>query len=116
MLRPGIAALVLTATAAQAEWNQIADADAFSANVVDNSYIDEAGSWFRFNADGSLAGGAQGRELTGMWNFERGMACYSRALGGEALPSDCIVVLVDGDQLVTVRQQGTGKQTVYTRQ
>jgi len=33
----------------------------------------------------------------------------------DALPVDCIVVLIDGDKLVTVRERGTGRHTQYTK-
>ena len=116
MKRLLIAAFALCATTAQAEWSQIKDANSFGAAVVGNAYADGNGNWFRFNANGTLDGGANGQALTGNWRYRNGMACFSRALGGNALPSDCIVVMVDGNRLVTVRDQGRGRQTLYTRQ
>ena len=108
--------LLAWASPVWASFLQISDPDTFSSTVVGQVYVDEKGAWFRFNEDGTLSGGAGGQDLTGNWSFQRGMACFNRALGGEALPSDCIVILVDGNQLVTVREQGKGRQTVYTRQ
>lgn len=116
MFRILTAAFLLAAAPAWAAWQQINDANSFSSNVVGNSYADADGNWFRFNANGTLDGGSFGRSLTGNWQFSRGMACFNRSMDGTALPSDCIVVLTSGNQLVTVRDQGRGKQTVYTRQ
>jgi len=110
------ALLGFAATTAQADWVQISDATTFSAEVVGHSYADANGNWFRFNADRTLVGGANGQDLTGDWQYRSGMACFNRALGGDDLPSDCIVVLYDGNRLVTVRDQGRGRQTQYTRQ
>jgi len=104
------------ATPTFADWQQISNANTFASQVVGNSYVDSDGNWFRFNADGSLSGGSRGRELTGDWRFTRGFACFNRSVGGQAAPSDCIVVLVDGRQLVTVRNEGKGSQALYTRQ
>ncbi len=106
---------ILAASPALAEWQQIGDRDTFRAEVVDNAYADANGSWFQFNSNGTLSGGADGKDLTGTWRYQNGMACFNRALGGEDLPADCIVVLVDGNALVTVRDQGRGKQTQYTK-
>ena len=101
---------------AHADWARITDGATFTAKVVGNSYADANGAWFRFNSDGTLSGGASGQALTGQWEFRNGGACFNRALGGQTLPPDCIVVFVDGNQLVTVRDAGRGRQTVYTRQ
>lgn len=106
----------LMALPASAEWQQIFDQNTFDAQVVDTSFQDSAGNWFRFNSDGSLSGGSGGKDLTGTWRFDNGFACFDRKLGKERLPSDCIVVLINGEQLVTVRNQGKGRQTQYTRQ
>ncbi len=106
---------IIAATPALAEWQQIGDGDTFRAQVVNNAFVDADGNWFQFNSNGTLTGGAAGKELTGTWRYQNGMACFNRALGGEDLPADCIVVLVDGDALVTVRDQGRGKQTQYSR-
>lgn len=106
---------VALAGQAQAEWVQVADRSTFVAEVVGNSYVDGGGNWFQFNADRSLVGGANDQALTGNWWYRRGMVCFDRALGGAELPSDCIEVYVDGNQLVTIRDRGRGRQTQYTR-
>jgi len=106
----------LLASPSFAAWQQISDANMFSSQVVGNSYVDSVGNWFRFNANGTLSGGANGKDLAGHWQFTRGFACFKRTLGGEALPNDCIVVLIDGNDLVTVRQEGKGRQTQYVKQ
>lgn len=117
MLRIFLSIFALVAFPAWANWNQIADAQTFNASVVGNVYVTDNGTWFRFNANGSLDGGADGKALTGRWQYTRGMACVgSRTFGGDPLPDDCVVVLTSGNQLVTVRNQGAGRQTVYTRQ
>lgn len=117
-MRTFLAAFIplVLATPAFADWQQISDRDTFRAQVVDNAYADAGGNWFRFNSNGTLSGGAQGKDLTGTWRYQNGMACFNRALGGEDLPADCIVVLVDGNALVTVRDQGRGRQTQYVKQ
>jgi len=108
-------AFSIFALPAQAAWQQITDTGTFASQVVGNAYVDNNGNWFRFNANGTLSGGANGQDLAGNWQFVRGFACFNRTLGGEPLPNDCIVVLVDGDKLVTVRNEGQGRQTQYTK-
>lgn len=107
--------LIASTTPSLAAWQQVTDRTTFSSQVVGNAYVDSNGNWFRFNANGTLSGGANGKDLAGNWQFTRGFACFNRTLGGEALPNDCIVVLIDGDKLVTVRNEGQGRQTQYTK-
>ena len=105
----------LMALPASAEWQQIFDQSIFDAQVVKTPFEDSAGNWFLFNSDDSLSGGSGGKDLTGTGWFDKGFACFDRKLGKERLPLDCVVVLTDGDKLVTVRNQGKGRQTQYMR-
>ncbi len=109
--------LALLATPAFAEWQQVTDRATLRSEVVAQTWVDNSGNWFRLARTGTLQGGiSDGRALTGSWRWTGGLVCFDREIGGEAFPSDCMVVAVDGNQMVVVRNNGTGSQRVYTRQ
>lgn len=111
------AALMLFALPAQADWTQIKSQKDLRAQVLDNRYVEpQTKAWFALNSDGSLSGGARGQDLTGSWRWKRGAVCYDRKLGGETLPSNCIVIMVNGAELVTIREGGKGRQIRYQKQ
>lgn len=111
------AALLLTALPAHADWTQIKSQKELRAQVIDNRYVDpKSKAWFSLKRDGSLAGGARGEDLTGTWRWKRGVVCYDRKLGGEDLPSNCIVIMVNGNELATIRDSGKGRQLLYRKQ
>ncbi len=110
-------ALLLTTLPAQADWAQIKSQKDLRAQVLDNRYVEpQTKAWFSLKSDGTLTGAARGEELTGTWRWKRGVVCYDRKLGGEALPSNCIAIMVNGDELVTIRDSGKGRQIRYDKQ
>ncbi len=111
------AALMLAALPAQADWTQIKSQNDLRAQVLENRYVEpETKAWFTLKRDGSLTGSARGQELTGTWRWKRGVVCYDRRLGGEDLPSNCIAIMVNGNELVTIRDSGKGRQIRYDKQ
>ncbi len=103
-----ILAATLLATPAFAGWNKVDSKQELSQHVVGKNFIEpESKGWFSLRSNGSLAGGYQGKKLTGKWKWTKGRVCYSRKLGGKALPDNCIVIHVDGNKLTTTRQNGT---------
>jgi hypothetical protein len=62
----------------------------------------------RLNADNTLAGTGNGKALTGNWKISGGYFCFDRALGGKALPSDCVAIFQDGTNLARRGRKGEG--------
>ncbi|MEM6386523.1 MAG: hypothetical protein AAF718_09840 [Pseudomonadota bacterium] len=113
-------ALILTATLlatpAIAEWNQIDSKAEFQELVINKNFVhQETKAWFRFNSNGQLTGGARGEKLTGKWRWSGGQACYTRKLGKQSFPRDCVTLWVDGKKGVTKRKSD-GRQVAYVIQ
>lgn len=110
-------ALALTAAApASADWKTITTKAELQKSVVGKSWINAKNkAWFKLRRNGKLAGAAGGDELTGAWAWKSTYLCFGRAIGGKKFPSDCAVVQVNGKQIATIRGQGKGRRTVYTR-
>ena len=101
------------ATPALAEWNRIDSKDEFQQLVMGKSFVHpETKAWFQFVPNGQLAGGARGEKLTGKWRWTGSQACYSRKLGTESFPNDCVALWVDGNKLTTKRKSD-GRQIQY---
>ena len=112
-----VAALLLTTLPAHADWTQIKSQKELRSQVLDNRYIEpKSKARFALNRDGKLDGSARGTALTGTWRWKRGVVCYDRKLGGEDLPSNCIVIMVNDNELITVRDSGKGRQIRYQKQ
>lgn len=110
-----IAGALLIAGPAAAEWERIESKAALARQVVGTQFIEpKSKAWFRLNADGSLSGAYQGKDLTGTWKWRSKRVCYTRKLGGERLPDNCITIHIDGNNLATTRQKG-GTQVFYVR-
>lgn len=104
---------VALATPAAAGWNLIDSTKKFNELVRGKSFIHaETKAWFQFAPNGKLAGAARGEKLTGKWRFNGQQACYSRKLGSEKLPGDCVTIWVDGNKLVTKRKSD-GRRVEY---
>ena len=109
-------ACVIAAPAA-AGWERVSSKSDLAAQVVGNKYIEpKTKAWFQLKQDGTLAGGFEGKALTGKWKWRGKRVCYSRELGGEKLPNDCIAIHVDGKNLnVTRKSNGSSVQYVQGR-
>lgn len=118
MIRKSLLILGLSFLAfpALADFERIKTKATMTELVVGNKYVNpKDGAWFSFRADGTLSGGYKKDPLTGNWRWKSRMACFSRSLGDQKLPDDCIVIHIDGNQLVTIRDNGKGRQTLYTK-
>jgi len=101
---------------ASADWQTISKKSDLQKAVVGKSWVNpQNGAWFRLRRNGKLAGGAGDKELAGAWAWKGKYLCFDRTLGGEAVPSDCVVVQVDGASISTIRKQGRGSRATYIR-
>lgn len=101
---------------AQAGWTKVKSQDVLSAQVIGKDWVEpKSGGWFRLRKNGKLTGGFQGKKISGKWVWKKNVVCYSRKLGTEKLPPDCIAIRVDGDKLTTTRKSGKGRTINYVR-
>lgn len=111
-----ILGLSFLAFPALADFERVKTKAAMTELVVGNKYVNpKDGAWFSFRADGSLDGGYKKDPLTGTWRWKSKMACFSRSLGDTQLPDDCIAIYFEGNQLITIRDKGKGRQTLYNK-
>ena len=107
-------AITLTTTPALAGWKTIKSEAELQEKVVGRSFIDpESKAWFRLRKNGKLVGAARKQKLTGAWQWKSGFVCFNRKLGGEKLPSDCVVMQFDRNNIATIRKSGKGRKTAY---
>ena len=81
--------------------------------VVDRKFGNDYG-WAINHADGTMSGEFVNKELTGVWAWEGGYFCRSGLYGGEEMPRNCQVVVVKGETITFIRDEGTGKKNTYT--
>jgi len=108
--------LLLFSQPALADWQTISKKSDLQKAVVGKSWVNpKNGAWFRLRRNGKLAGGVGKKELAGAWAWKGEYLCFDRTLGGEPVPSDCVVVQVDGASISTIRNQGKGSRAIYRR-
>jgi hypothetical protein len=101
---------------ALADWQTISKQSDLQKAVVGKSWVNpKNGAWFRLRRNGKLAGGVDDKELAGAWAWKGKYLCFDRTLGGDPVPSDCVVVQVDGASISTIRNQGRGSRATYIR-
>ncbi|MEJ6390229.1 dihydrodipicolinate reductase [Gymnodinialimonas ulvae] len=92
---------------ALAELTRITDRDTFLA-YVQGRELSRIGVSLLVNPDGSIAGRALGRDVTGTWVWEGGLFCRTLDAGDRQFGRNCQVVSVDGNSIRFHADQGTG--------
>ncbi|MEJ6392917.1 dihydrodipicolinate reductase [Gymnodinialimonas sp. 2305UL16-5] len=92
---------------AVAQLARISDRDAF-LSVVNGRELSRVGIRLQVRPDGSIAGRALGRDVTGTWTWENGMFCRTLDAGDRQFGRNCQVVSVDGGSIRFQADQGTG--------
>lgn len=112
MLRLAFAAALGIGTAAAApaaasEFRMITEQTEF-LNHIANRDLRRFGIRLEVTPDGSISGSAFGRDVTGDWNWRGGYFCRDLYFGDDALGPNCQVVLVNGNTVRFVADQGAG--------
>ncbi len=102
-----LASSVFTATPAAAELSRITDRAAFVATVQGRE-LSRLGISLRVSPDGTIAGRALGRDVTGAWSWERGLFCRTLDAGDRQFPRNCQVVSADARNIRFHADEGTG--------
>lgn len=106
MLRTALAVLAVSATPALA-FDRIDDREAFLASVEGRTLAAFAVR-LTILADGTLAGSAFGREVTGTWTWEDGYFCRTLDAGDRQFPRNCQLVELDGTTVRFTADRGQG--------
>lgn len=66
------------------------------------------------NADGTIAGQAQGWAVTGVWEWRDGLFCREMAWGGTPIPWNCQLVEAEGESALRFTvDAGAGQSAVF---
>ncbi len=77
--------------------------------LVSGRQLTRAGIKLAVSASGQIAGSAFGTPVTGAWNWNGSFFCRDLFYGEENLGANCQAVLVSGDTLRFISDQGTGQ-------
>lgn len=67
------------------------------------------------NADGSIAGQAQGWDVTGSWDWQNGYFCRQMDWSGTPIPYNCqLVEQREGEKVRFTVDQGDGRAATFT--
>lgn len=105
-----LAATTAAATAAPAaanEFRMITEQTEFVSQIASRD-LRRFGIRLEVSPDGGISGSAFGRDVTGAWNWRGGYFCRDLYFGGEDLGPNCQAVLVSGDTVRFVADQGAG--------
>ena len=80
--------------------------------VVDRKLGSDYG-WAIIHADGTISGVLAKKELIGVWTWEGEYLCRSGLYGGKELPRDCQVIVVKGETVTFIRDEGKGRKNTY---
>jgi len=109
------AVMALTALPAHA-FQRISDAQAFT-QLIEGRELTRFGIRLAVSADSAASGQINGRgfgyPVTGAWRWEQGFFCRDLDWGGSDLGYNCQAVLLDGDRVRFVSDQGQGEHADF---
>ena len=109
-LRIALAAAALAAavpSTALAELARISDRATFVATVQGRE-LSRLGISLRVSPNGSIAGRALGRDVTGTWEWQNGLFCRTLDAGDRQWERNCQAVSVDGGSIRFQADEGQG--------
>lgn len=106
-------ALFLPVAALSADEKRITTEKEFRDQVVDRLHSSKSGT-VTVTSDNKLTGTLGGKKVTGLWNWTGDTYCRTVQVGDRNFGFDCQVVLISGDRVIYVRNNGTGKRSIWT--
>ena len=106
--------LSLLAAPAAADFKRITTKSEFLALVVAREFTARE-TVVQYTDDGKMVGVARGMRIEGTWDWTNGALCRTATLGATDLGYDCLVVHVDGDNMILVRNNGLGQAFLLWR-
>ena len=109
ILAAAIAATFGTVPAAQASsFRVVSDQNEF-VQLVEGRNLTRFGIRLAVSSTGQIAGRAFGRAVTGAWKWQQGYFCRDLYFGRDDLGYNCQQVLVSGDTVRFISDQGSGE-------
>lgn len=102
----------LAPLAAQAQ-ERLSSRAAFVA-AVEGKALTRVGVRLRVGGDGSIAGRAFGRDVSGSWRWSEGFFCREIRYTGGSFPDDCQVVTLRGNRITFTAERGGGDSAGFT--
>jgi hypothetical protein len=102
-----LVSLLSAGTPARAEQSRIADRNTF-VSLVEGRSLTRLGITLTVMPDGTIAGRAFGKPVTGEWTWRDGYFCRDLFHDGESLGPNCQVVEKRGDALRFIADRGAG--------
>ncbi|RLJ59286.1 hypothetical protein BCF46_1434 [Litoreibacter meonggei] len=107
-------AMSVLATGASADgFKRIMTEAEYLSIVAGKNYCNETGCW-KARKNGRMTGKFGKAKFKAKWKWHKGFGCRSGTLGGKKVPDDCQLFEVSGKKLRVTRNQGRGKQVVYS--
>lgn len=106
-------ALFLPVEAFSADEKRITTEKEFRELVVGRLHSSKNGTAM-VTSDNKLTGTFRGKSLTGLWNWTDNTYCRTVQLDGQNRGFDCQVVLISGDRIIYVRNNGKGRRSIWT--
>jgi hypothetical protein len=109
MFRGAIAAVFLTGPAWADGFAVVSDPAAFDAQVVGREIVNRVlGINLVVQPDGTISGKAVTWPVTGTWSWQDGFFCRELDWSGMAIPYNCQLVEIRGDQVRFTVDRGDG--------
>lgn len=109
-----VAALLLSATTAAAEYRPVTDQSEFLALLAERNLTNRLYNLtIDVDPSGQINGNAMGWDITGSWAWQNGFFCREMAWGGDQIPYNCQLVEVSGDQMRFTVDQGAGDSASF---
>ena len=106
--------LAVLAAPAAADFKRITTKSEFLALVVAREFTARE-TVVQYTDDGKMVGVARGMRIEGTWDWTNDALCRTATLGATDLGYDCLVVHVDGDNMILVRNNGLGQAFLLWR-
>lgn len=82
--------------------------------LVQGRDLTRLGVTLTVTADGAIRGRAFGRAVTGVWNWQGSYFCRDMNFGSQNIGANCQQVLVNGDTVRFIADQGAGDRADLT--
>jgi len=103
-----VVAALLAGHAAQASNLRLVTDPGEFTQLVDGRNLTRFGIRLAVSPAGNIEGRAFGRTVTGAWTWQRGFFCRDLRFGSDDLGYNCQQVLVNGDTVRFIADQGAG--------
>ena len=101
-------AVTVAAPAKASEFRQVTNPQEF-VSLIAGKALTRFGIRLEVAPDGRIAGSAFGRQVVGQWNWNGSYFCREMQAGSTEIPANCQAVLVSGDTVRFISDQGQGE-------